>query len=102
MEKDKTIIKLIENFKLKLNFDLLEVVDYWKADLCSIGIKKNNKLFYISTYRKKINKQAGYDFDLEIINQNQKDAIEVVKVGRNVSVKEVINNLKLYLEVDLL
>jgi hypothetical protein len=50
MEKDKTIIELIERLKFKVNFALLEIVDNWEVDLCAIGLKKGNKLVYISTF----------------------------------------------------
>lgn len=40
MKRDITILKLIERLKLVINFTLLEVVDYWDADLCAIGLMK--------------------------------------------------------------
>lgn len=99
MEKDITILKLIERLKLIINFSLLKVVDYWKADLCAIGLTKGNKLVYISTFNYAENEELTYDFDLEIIDENDKEKISVVKIGRNVSEDELVNEVQLFLDV---
>ncbi len=72
MEKDITILKLIERLKLTINFNLVEVVDYWEADLCAIGLIKGNKLIYISTFNYLGKQELMYDFDLEIIDKTTK------------------------------
>lgn len=40
MEKDKTIVNFLNKLKLLNNSFLLEIVDYWNADNCAIGLKK--------------------------------------------------------------
>jgi hypothetical protein len=40
-----------------------------------------------------------YDFDLEIIDENNNEKLNVVRIGRNVSEIELINELNLFLEV---
>jgi hypothetical protein len=72
VEKDSSILKLIERLKLVINFTQLEVIDYWDADLCAIGLKKGNRLVYISTFNYIEKNESGYDFDLEIIHDNSK------------------------------
>lgn len=99
MEKDITILKLIERLKLIINFSLLKVVDYWEADLCAIGLMKGNKLVYISTFNYIENEELMYDFDLEIIEENDKEKISVLKVGRNVSENDLVDEIKLFLDV---
>jgi putative N-acetylmannosamine-6-phosphate epimerase len=84
-EKDKTITELINKLKLVINFNLIDIVDYWDADLCAIGLKKGNRLVYISTYGYIHDEKIKYDFDLELINETSEDKIEVVKEGRGVS-----------------
>lgn len=96
MEKDITILKLIERLKLTINFNLVEVVDYWEADLCAIGLIKENKLIYISTFNYLENQELMYDVDLEVIDENNKERINVVRVGRNVSEMELVNEVKLF------
>jgi hypothetical protein len=98
MEKDITIIKLIEKLKLIINFALIEVVDYWEADLCAIGLRKRDRLVYISTFNHVENNEVGYDFDLEIIDENNKNKANVIKVRRNVSEVELINEVRIFLE----
>ena len=99
MEKDKTILEFIDRLKLIVNFTSLEIVDYWEADLCAIGLRKGNKLIYISTFNDVGNSEMKYDFDLEIIDENEKEKLNVVKLGRNVSEKKLVSEVKLFLEV---
>ncbi len=99
MEKDLTILKLIERLKLIINFTLLEVVDYWEADLCAIGIKKENKVVYISTFNYVENEELMYDFDLEIIDENDIEKFDVINGARNVSEAELVSEIKLFLDV---
>lgn len=99
MIKDITIVKLIERLKLNINFTLLEIVDYWEADLCAIGLKKGNRLVYISTFNHVENEEANYDFDLEIIDDDNKEKLNVIKERRNVSEAELVDEVKLFLSV---
>lgn len=99
MEKDITILNLLERLKLAINFTLLNIVDYWEADHCAIGLMKGNKLAYISTYNCAENEVDMYDFDLEIIDESNKEKINTIKIGRNVSENELIEEIKLFLDV---
>jgi hypothetical protein len=99
IEKDKTILDLIERLKLIINFKDLEIVNYWDADLCAIGFRKNNKLIYISTYNFVVSKIVKYDFDLELMDKLDKTNFKVIKEGRGVSEPTLINELKKFLEV---
>lgn len=96
MEKDITIINLIAKLKDKIDFSLLEIVDYWEADLCAIGIKKENKMIYISTYNYVSDSPITYDFDLELTGTEE---INVIRQGRNVSQSFLIDEIKLFFEV---
>jgi hypothetical protein len=99
MEKDESIIELLERLKLIINFSLLEIVDYWEIDLCAIGLRRGNKLVYISTFNYVENDELRYDFDLERIDENNKENLDVVKEGRNVSEVELVNEIKFFLEI---
>jgi hypothetical protein len=99
MEKDITILELIKQLKSIMDFTLLEIVDYWEADFCAIGLKKGDKLIYISTFNYVGNNELNYDFDLEIINGNSTENLNVIKEGRNVSEAELVNQIKQFLDV---
>lgn len=99
MKKDKTIIDLIARLKTKINFNLVELVDYWEADLCAIGIKKENKLIYISTFSQAENNQKGIDFDLEITEDISSKRLNVIKEMRNASELELIKESKQFLDI---
>lgn len=95
MKKDKTITSFIDRLKLISNFNLVEIVDYWEADFCAIGIKRGNRLIYISTF----NDAERYDYDLELLNEQKMDDIKVIKEGRGVSEDVLINVLKEFLNI---
>ncbi len=99
MKKDKSIIKLIENLKGVIDFTHLEIVDHWEADLCAIGLRRKNKLVYISTFNYVGSKAITYDFDMEIINENKEQRLEIVQSGQNVSETELINEVRVFLNV---
>ncbi|WP_221391484.1 hypothetical protein [Dyadobacter sp. NIV53] len=67
MEKDKTITNFLDRLNLKNSTFSLEVVDFWESDNCAIGLKKENKLIYISTFNFFDKTPIKYDFDLELI-----------------------------------
>jgi hypothetical protein len=99
MEKDREILKLVERMKLNIDFSLLDIVDYWEADLCAIGLVKDKKVVYISIYNYIEKEELMYDYDLERIDENDKEKYDVVRVGRNVSETELVREIKLFLEV---
>ena len=78
--KDITIENFLKNLKNTLDTSQVEVIDLWEADTCAIGIKKKNKLIYISTYNYFENEHIRYDLDFEIINKNK---LEVIKERRD-------------------
>jgi hypothetical protein len=82
-----------------INFDRIEIVDYWEADLCAIALKSGNKLVYISTFNNTTNIELNYDFDCEIIDPNDKGEINVVRKERKVSENELVEGIKLFLEL---
>ena len=98
MEKEKTLIDLLEKLKLKANFNKIEFVDYWDGDLCAIGFKRGNRLVYLSSYNFASGKCEGYDYDFELLNEKI-DELNVIKEARNVSEEELITDIKLFLEI---
>lgn len=100
MIKDKTILELLENLKQKLDFSHLKIVDHWDADLCAIGIQKDNRLIYISTWNNSNESEQKYDYDLELIDESDLSKINVIKEGREVSENELIHQMKLFWEIN--
>jgi hypothetical protein len=98
MEKDKTILDLLKRLRSVINFDLLQIVDYWEADLCAIGIKRGKKLIYISTYNY-LNKPLRVDYDLEILDNLDESNFKLVKEARQASEDELAIDIKGFLNV---
>ena len=99
MDKDKTILNLIEKLKLIIDFRLLKVVDSWPSDFCAIGIQKADKLVYISTFNFVEKDELKYDYDLELIDKSDESKINVLKKGRGVTEAELTEQLSAFLEV---
>jgi hypothetical protein len=98
MEKDKTILDLLKRLSSVKNFDLLQIVDYWEADLCAIGIKRGEKLIYISTYNY-LNKHLRFDYDLEILDNLDESNFKLIKEARQASEDELVKDIKEFLNV---
>ncbi len=91
MQKDKTIISFLERVKEVFEH---EIVDYWDADICAIGLKKNDQLAYISTYDHVELDPIKYDCDLELIDESNKNGINVVKQMRGIKEDELISEIR--------
>jgi hypothetical protein len=78
MEKDKSLLDLLDKLRSVFDFNLIEIIDHWEGDLCAIGLKRGNKLVYINTF-------TPYDFDLELLVPHTVDYYNVIKEGRGVS-----------------
>ena len=98
INKHKTIVALLDKISLSVNLDLVEIVDYWNADLCAVGICKENKLVYISNYNYLNEKQIKFDYDFELITEGDNKGV-VIKEGRNVTDDELITDLKKFLAI---
>ena len=100
MKKHISIARLLERLKLEIDFDAIDLVDYWEADLCAIGLKKGNRLIYISTFNYLTSKEPGFDVDFEILDGMATENLKAVNTGRNVSEAELINEIRVYLSTD--
>ena len=98
INKHTTLVALLDKIGLSVNLDFMEIVDYWNADLCAIGLRKENKLVYISNYNDLNEKQIKFDYDFELIAEADNKGI-VFKEGRNVTDDELITDLKKFLVI---
>ncbi|MFY7733949.1 MAG: hypothetical protein ACOVSR_10755 [Bacteroidia bacterium] len=111
INKDVTIqcitIKIFELFEdnfFETYFEENEtkIVDYWEGDLCAIGLKKDNKVVYISTWDFRFYKpdKMKYYVDFETININTLETLEVVKnldkINEEILLNEVVSFFKNY------
>ena len=97
-KKDIRIENLLIKLKGNLDFNLIEIVDYWDADLCAIGIKKGDKLIYISNYNYVDSKELKFDYDFEIINKREITKLQVVNKFRDKLEIELLNDIKMFFE----
>ena len=97
MVKDNIIMSFMTRLKSIIDFNLVEIVDYWDGDLLAIGIKRGCKLVYLAANKSINSRLITYDFDFEIINEDQIDNIKVIKESRNVSERETIDEIREFL-----
>lgn len=99
MVKDKIIMRFITRLESIIDFNLVEIVDYWDGDLLAIGIKRGSKLVYLAVNKSTNGRSITYDYDFEIINVNQVDDIDVIKEVRNMSEHETIEEIRNFLNI---
>ncbi|MEM6684379.1 MAG: hypothetical protein AAF617_01185 [Bacteroidota bacterium] len=99
MKKDTTITDFLHQIEPLMHTHNLQIVDHWKADLCAIGIQKESKLIYISTYNYLTESVVQYDFDLELIDDSDTTNSTIVKEGRKVAAQELIQELKTFFNI---
>lgn len=99
MEKHKTLVAILKKLESKSDFSKVEFVDYWDGDLCAIGFKRGNRLVYLSSWNFADGVTKGYDYDFELINENESDKLNVLKEARDVSEDEVMADIKAFLEI---
>jgi hypothetical protein len=99
LTKDKTIFELLEKLKLQTGFEKVEIIDHWDGDLCAIGLKNGGRMVYVNTYNYSEGRTDGYDYDLEILNEQEPTNLNVIKEGRFVTEDVLITEIKTFLEI---
>jgi hypothetical protein len=94
MDKDKSILELIERLKSVADFNCLEIHDRWEVYLCAIGFKIGKKLIYINTHSYLDEVVPRYDYDIEINDESSSRHIEVIKEIRGASESELIEEIQ--------
>ena len=89
LNKDKSIIHLVEHLESRFGLNKIIINDFWEGDLCAIGISdsQKNHLIYISTFNKK---DGNYFISIEDINYptiliEEFDNIEINKLETIIS-----------------
>ncbi|MCF6403634.1 hypothetical protein L3C95_12155 [Chitinophaga filiformis] len=81
-------IRYIYNLIVKmLGEDVVELVDFWEADLCAVGFKKKDKLVYVSNwkFRDCAQEDMKYYAEFEVIDETTSETQSVAKVLKEVS-----------------
>ncbi|RYU96951.1 hypothetical protein [Emticicia agri] len=97
VEKDKTIINLMNRLKTFFEMSSVEFVDYWDGDLCAIGLKRQERLVYISTYAYLKEENLKYDYSLEIDRLVETQKLNIIKDVQGINEVELISTLRQFL-----
>lgn len=88
--KDKTIRNLISHLSNKIDFERLQIIDYWEADNCAVGFinEIKDKLIYVSSFQKELN---HFYVELEFINDLKEN--EIFENLTTEKIEELLMNL---------
>jgi hypothetical protein len=71
-----------------------EFIDFWEGDLFAIGLKKQEKVIYISTYGFDSQEDMKYYVEFELIDNTSLETLEVVKQLDGISLENLIQEIK--------
>lgn len=97
--KDKTIISIYKYISQILGASFFELPNFWDADNFAIGLKKNDKLIYISTWNHKNrpDNDMRYYVELEFIDENTNETKNKYKHLDNVKKETLIDEVQIFL-----
>jgi hypothetical protein len=99
MEKDPSIVELLERLSAELT-EGFEIVDYWDADLCAIGIQISSSpscLIYISTFNQ-LPDQYYYECEVAESKESlERGSYQVAGKGQVENFKALVQLLKNHL-----
>lgn len=93
--KDKSIIYIYQEIVKKVGESYFEIVDYWDGDKLALGLQKNDKLIYISTWANKKgklhekNEDLKYYLSLEVLDMNKPNELGICENFENISENEL-------------
>ena len=97
IDKDLSIVDLIETVKMEDHSERLTTIDFWDADRCAIGFANKDvghKLVYVSSYKKL---EGYYDYECEATNPHVSDDYEVIERGSNLRKEDLIMKIQDFL-----
>jgi hypothetical protein len=97
INKDQSINNLLNKLRSIPILCELEIVDNWEADLCAIGLKRNDKMVYVSTFNYVDQIPILYDYDLELLNSKQGFVYNVIKESRGITEKGLLEEINSFL-----
>jgi hypothetical protein len=97
--KDSSIIEIIKKFNIFFGPGKFEIVDYWDADLCAIGLRLNRKVVYINSFAYVRENEVKYDYDFEVMDKKNNEKMDVIKSVRGASGQTLIEDVKDFFEM---
>lgn len=100
LNKDKSIVTIINLITDKFGSDYFEPLDFWDADAFAIGFKKGNKLVYVSSWDFRLEEEVNmkYYVEFEILNENTTDTKEVYRIFKGVGSNDLITQIENFIK----
>jgi hypothetical protein len=93
--KDEAILDILRFITAVFGKGVFTLTDIWAGDNCALGLKRKNKLIYISTwgYRDRPLEEMRYYAEFELINEKTLETLSIEEVvdgvDREILVKEI-------------
>jgi hypothetical protein len=99
--KDKSIQYILNIITETFGANYFVLVDFWEGDNYAIGLRKNEKLIYISTWNFKdsIENSPQFYAEFELINQITFKTIKIEKRLNNLSKEELVEEIQRFIDI---
>jgi hypothetical protein len=96
LNKDKTIQIIWTSIVKAFGNNFFSKVDFWDADNYAFGIRKKEKLIYISTwdFKESTENDVRCFAEFDLLNQATLETVERVKEIKDVGIDELIFEIK--------
>ena len=99
MTKHHSITNLVELIFNKFGSNAPIIMDHWEGDLYAIGLEKNNKLIYISTYELKPN---HYFYECEILTNDTQKPYLVDSTEDDITEERLLKVMSKFFEIEFI
>jgi hypothetical protein len=99
LEKDPSILTLLDRLRDDLGSASFDVVDHWDADLCAIGLglpANHQVLVYVSTFG---SESGRYDYELESPPTSEGEVYSAAGRGEGCTYEELLGIIKSHMKV---
>ena len=98
MKKHNSITNLVELICNKFGNNAPIIMDHWEDDLYAIGLEKNNKFIYISTYELEPN---HYFYECEILSNDTEKPYLVHSTEDDITEKRLLEVMSRFFDIPL-
>jgi len=91
--KHLSILYILDRLQAFIGENSIETVDYWEADLYAVGLKKGQRLVYISTFNHIHQTEMRYDYDIETFGDDKTDTPIHCRKIRNAKESQFIEDI---------
>jgi len=99
--KHEAIVNIVHLISATFGKDFFNLPGFWEADNYAIGLKKQNKLIYISNwdYRDRPPGDMWYSAEFELVDEHTAETLSIERVIDGLNQDGLIKEIKEFLEI---